>query len=176
MGANQCWTSLEKLFLSHNLIAEISSNIAQLTQLTNLDLSHNYIHILPHTDTWNCNRLVKLNLSHNKLVAISYQDRSNSLSSANAPGPTQNKDSVTQRLRHIWSRRPNPQLATAAQLTTTSLAPVDDVSRDLPYEMWSGSLHSLYLNSNNLECIPEKVGNLSALTRLDLSEWVLASI
>lgn len=171
MGTAQCWTSLEKLSLSHNLIAEISTNMSQLTQLTSLDVSHNHIHILPHTDAWNCGRLVKLNLSHNKLVSITHQERSTSVSQTTN---THNKESVTLKIRHMFKgqrARPSP----AAAITTT-LAPVDGVSRDLPYEMWASSLHSLYLNDNNLESIPEKLGNLSALTRLDLSKSVIYNI
>ena len=175
MGTAQCWTSLEKLILSHNLIAEISTNMTQLTQLTALDVSHNHIHILPHTDAWNCGRLVKLNLSHNKLVSISHQERSTSISQITN---THNKESVTLKIRHIFKgprTRPSPAAAAAAAITTT-LAPLDGVCRDLPYEMWSSSLHSLYLNDNNLESIPEKLGSLSALTRLELSKSVLYTI
>ena len=171
MGTAQCWTSLEKLSLAHNLVAEISTNMSQLTQLTSLDVSHNHIHILPHTDAWNCGRLVKLNLSHNKLVSISHEERSTSVSQTTN---THNKESVTLKIRHMFKgqrARPSP----AAAITTT-LAPVDGVCRDLPYEMWSSSLHSLYLNDNNLESVPEKLGNLSALTRLDLSKSVVYTI
>lgn len=169
MGAAQCWTSLEKLLLSHNLISEISSNMTQLTQLTMLDVSHNHIHILPHTDIWNCGRLLKLNLSHNKLVSISHQERSNTLSAGGAAATnTHNKERVTLKLRHIF-KAPRPRPSPVIPITTT-LAPNDGVCRDLPYEMWTSSLHSLYLNDNNLESIPDKLGNLSALTRLDLSK------
>lgn len=168
MGAAQCWTSLEKLFLSHNLIAEISNNMTQLTQLTALDVSHNHVHIMPHTDAWNCGRLVKLNLSYNRLVSISHQEKveSSPQAATNANKP----ESMTVRIRHIFrGSRARPSPATPI---TTTLAPLDGVCRDFPYEMWANSLHSLYLNDNNLESIPEKLGNLNALTRLDLSKYV----
>ena len=165
MGAAQCWTSLEKLSLSHNLISEISTNMTQLTQLTALDVSHNHIHIMPHTDAWNCGRLVKLNVSHNKLISISHPERSASLSQATS---THSKESVTFKFRQMFKgprTRPSPPAA-----VTTTLAPVDGICRDLPYEMWANSLHSLYLNDNDLESIPEKLGSFSALTRLDISK------
>ena len=164
MGAAQCWTSLEKLSLSHNLISEISTNMTQLTQLTALDLSHNHIHIMPHTDAWNCGRLNKLNLLHNKLVSISHQERSASLSQATN---THSKESVTFKFRQMF-KGPRTRPSPAAAITT--LAPVDGICRDLPYEMWACSLHSLYLSENDLESIPEKLGSLSALTRLDISK------
>lgn len=170
MGTAQCWTSLEKLFLSHNLISEISLNITQLTQLATLDVSHNHIHILPHTEAWNCGRLVKLNLSFNKLVSICNQEKPCSSSAATTAANTQNKESVTLKIRHMF-KGPRSRASPAVPVTTT-LAPVDGICRDLPYDMWSNSLHSLYLNDNILESIPEKLGNLSALTRLDLAKSV----
>ena len=125
MGTAQCWTSLEKLSLSHNLITEISTNMSQLTQLTSLDVSHNHIHVLPHMDAWNCGRLVKLNLSHNKLVSISHQERSASVSSVSQLANTHNKESVTLKIRHVFKeQRTRPSLAAAI---TTTLAPCPPV-------------------------------------------------
>ena len=41
--------------------------------------------------------------------------------------------------------------------------------RELPADLWSSSLQSLYLHNNRLKWLPSYLGKLSALTRLDIS-------
>ena len=73
IGATSYWTqSLERLFLSHNSIVDVSQNITELTHLTTLDLSHNKIRSLPPTSFWSGNRLNKLNLSFNQLNMLTH--------------------------------------------------------------------------------------------------------
>ena len=45
----------------------------------------------------------------------------------------------------------------------------DDQPRELPFELWTNCLQSLYLQSNQLKWLPDYVGKFSALTRLDIS-------
>ena len=60
--ATSFWApSLERLFLSHNNIIDVSQNITGLSLLTTLDLSHNKISNLPPASFWPGNRLDKLN-------------------------------------------------------------------------------------------------------------------
>ena len=73
-GAPNYWQlSLEHLYLAHNNIDAISTNITELTRLNVLNLSHNKIASLPTTCSWTCDRLTRLDLSHNDLTVISHR-------------------------------------------------------------------------------------------------------
>ena len=88
MGATSYWTqSLERLFLSHNNIFEISQNITELSHLTILDLSHNKIRTLPLTSCWSGNRLNKLNLSFNQLNMLTHLPESKAAASKLGAAP-----------------------------------------------------------------------------------------
>lgn len=63
---------LERLYLSHNEIDEISRNITELSHLTTLDLSHNHIHHLPPTKSWSNSRMTKLSLAYNQMVTLTH--------------------------------------------------------------------------------------------------------
>ena len=45
----------------------------------------------------------------------------------------------------------------------------DDQPKELPFELWSSCLQSLYLQSNQLRWLPDYLGKFAALTRLDIS-------
>ena len=45
----------------------------------------------------------------------------------------------------------------------------DDRPKELPVDLWSNCLQSLYLQSNHLKWLPDYVGKFAALTRLDIS-------
>jgi len=64
--------SLERLYLSHNKLMEISRNLTELSFLTTLDVSYNSIKFLPPTKDWTGSKMSKLNLSFNQLTAISH--------------------------------------------------------------------------------------------------------
>ena len=82
IGATSYWTqSLERLFLSHNSIVDVSQNITELSHLTTLDLSHNKIRSLPPTSFWSGNRLNKLNLSFNQLNMLTHLPESKAAAS-----------------------------------------------------------------------------------------------
>ena len=73
-GAPNFWQlSMEHLYLAHNKIDAISTNITELTRLNVLNLSHNKIASLPATSSWTCDRLTRLDLSHNALTVISHR-------------------------------------------------------------------------------------------------------
>ena len=88
IGATSYWTqSLERLFLSHNNISEVSQNITELSHLTILDLSHNKIRTLPLTSIWSGNRLNKLNLSFNQLSMLTNQPEAKATGSKGTAPP-----------------------------------------------------------------------------------------
>ena len=64
--------------------------------------------------------------------------------------------------------RGRPQHQAASPEPTSSEA-ADTQPRELPAELWSSSLQSLYLHSNRLKWLPGYLGKLGALTRLDIS-------
>lgn len=73
IGAASYWMhSLERLYLSHNKLAEISRNITELNYLTTLDLSNNMIKYLPPTKDWTGSKTSRVNLSYNQLTALSH--------------------------------------------------------------------------------------------------------
>ena len=45
----------------------------------------------------------------------------------------------------------------------------DDQPKELPVDLWSSCLQSLYLQSNQLRWLPDYLGKFAALTRLDIS-------
>ena len=45
----------------------------------------------------------------------------------------------------------------------------DDQPKELPFDLWSSCLQSLYLQSNQLRWLPDYLGKFAALTRLDIS-------
>ena len=51
----------------------------------------------------------------------------------------------------------------------TDIGPGDDLPRELPIDLWSSCLQSLYLQSNNVKWLPDYIGNFSGLARLDVS-------
>lgn len=65
---------MERLYLSHNKLVEISRNLTELTYLTVLDLSYNMIKYLPPTSDWTGSRVSKLNLSFNQLSRLSHDE------------------------------------------------------------------------------------------------------
>ncbi len=73
IGASNYWMhSLERLYLSHNKMTEISRNLTELNFLTTLDVSNNMIKYLPPTKDWTGSKISKLNLSYNQLTTISH--------------------------------------------------------------------------------------------------------
>lgn len=87
IGAANYWMhSLERLYLSHNRLTEISRNITELNNLTTLDLSNNVIKYLPLTSDWTGSRLSKLNVSFNQLTTLSH-DKENQLKSVKDQAP-----------------------------------------------------------------------------------------
>lgn len=45
----------------------------------------------------------------------------------------------------------------------------EDQPRELPCDLWGNCLQALYLQSNQLQWLPDYLGKLAALTRLDIS-------
>ena len=74
IGAANFWMhSLERLYLSHNDIVELTRSMTELSHLTVLDLAHNKIKFLPLTSHWTGSRINKLNLSYNLLCLLSHK-------------------------------------------------------------------------------------------------------
>lgn len=51
----------------------------------------------------------------------------------------------------------------------TDIGPGDDQPRELPSDLWSSCLQSLYLQNNNIKWLPDYIGSFSGLARLDVS-------
>lgn len=74
IGASTYWMhSLERLYLSHNELTEISRDIAELSHLNTLDLSYNRIEFLPLSSWWANSRMNKLSLAHNQLSYLTHE-------------------------------------------------------------------------------------------------------
>jgi leucine-rich repeat kinase 1 len=160
--ANNWMHSLERLHLAHNRFSQISRNITELTHLTVLDLSHNHISSLPPTSWWSVSRLMKLQLNHNRLEVLSHKnDQEKERTAAD-------NDRRSTAFRVFDALRGRPQHQAASPEPTSSEA-ADTQPRELPAELWSSSLQSLYLHSNRLKWLPGYLGKLGALTRLDIS-------
>lgn len=72
-SANYWMHCLERLYLSHNELDEISRNITELAHLTTLDLSHNRICTLPPTSAWTNTKMNRISLAHNNLATLTHQ-------------------------------------------------------------------------------------------------------
>lgn len=48
---------------------------------------------------------------------------------------------------------------------------MDDIPRELPVELWSGCLQSLFLQSNKIKFLPDYIGGFTGLARLDISGY-----
>eukprot|EP00731_Ephydatia_muelleri_P016582 Em0009g1006a len=152
IGASNYWMhTLERLYLSKNQLKEISRSITELSHITVLDLSSNQIQTLPPTNSWTGTRLNKLNLSHNQLVLLTHKPDSS------APSPPQ-RISIIERL--------TGKVNTVAPPLTSVM---DDIPRELPVELWSGCLQSLFLQSNKIKFLPDYIGGFTGLARLDIS-------
>ena len=74
IGASTYWMhSLERLYLSHNELTEISRDITELSHLNTLDLSYNRIEYLPLSSWWANARMNKLSLAHNQLMRLTHE-------------------------------------------------------------------------------------------------------
>lgn len=49
------------------------------------------------------------------------------------------------------------------------LPPIDEQPRELPAELWNCCLQSLFLQGNQIKWLPDYLGKLSGLQRLDIS-------
>ncbi len=47
--------------------------------------------------------------------------------------------------------------------------PSDDTPRELPVDKWNMTLQSLYLQNNQIRFLPDYIGQLIGLSRLDVS-------
>ena len=59
-----------------------------------------------------------------------------------------------------------PQPTPAAHQDTP---PGDDIPRELPTDLWKPCLQSLYLQGNQIKFLPDSIGDLDGLARLDIS-------
>ena len=98
-GSASYWMHcLERLYLSHNEIEEISRNITELSHLTTLDLSHNHIRYLPLTKAWSNNRMNKLSLAYNQLTTLTHNSEDDQTYTRTGTRPV-SKDSDRNRAR-----------------------------------------------------------------------------
>ncbi len=50
-----------------------------------------------------------------------------------------------------------------------STPPVDKQPRELPFELWNSCLQSIFLQGNQIKWLPDYLGKLGGLQRLDIS-------
>ena len=160
IGAASYWMhTLEKLFLSNNRITEISKNVAGLNHLTTLDLSSNMIAALPPTEYWTGQRLSMLNLADNRLTLLSH-----------TPPPAKDRSSssegkrLSSKFKYLFNtnKKPSKEEAKVA-------VPAESKPRELPASLWASCLHSLRLENNNIEFLPDYFGSFTNLTMLNIS-------
>lgn len=54
--------------------------------------------------------------------------------------------------------------------SSNAAQPSDGLARELPVEKWNTSLQSLYLQNNKISFLPDYIGQLVGLSRLDISK------
>nr|KAG5709901.1 hypothetical protein BaRGS_029943 [Batillaria attramentaria] len=157
---------LEEVFLSHNELSEVCSELLHLTAMTRLELSHNCLVRLkshPSTETspgpkkvmWQCSNLATLNLSHNQLDLLT-----NEICGC----------SVLKKLNIS-----NNRLCSLPSPWACNLESLDASHNTLERfpssteQFWSGSLTSLSLHHNSLDQLGENILKLGTLEKLDVS-------
>lgn len=147
-GAPNYWQlSLEHLYLAHNNIDAISTNITELTRLNVLNLSHNKIASLPTTSSWTCDRLTRLDLSHNDLTVISHRAMVDQHFPKQIPdGPGRRAGGGGGFLRLFTGKRAGS--TSSPQDLPSGDRSGDGTEQDLPHEKWGKCLQVLSLNNN----------------------------
>ena len=70
-----------------------------------------------------------------------------------------------------FMRRPLPKTASTRPSNYSVSKEVPDTEpRELPVDKWAGTLQSLLLQNNNIRFLPDYMGGLSVLARLDISK------
>lgn len=66
----------------------------------------------------------------------------------------------------MFKKKTKPKIA-----SPPAVANVPDANpRELPFETWSNTLQSLYLQNNNIQFLPNYLGNFTSMARLDVSQ------
>ncbi|XP_041364920.1 leucine-rich repeat serine/threonine-protein kinase 1-like isoform X2 [Gigantopelta aegis] len=143
VSAEEFWSdSLKILRIDHNELDEISESIVKLSELKELHASHNKIERLPEVESWDCRRLIILDLGDNKLGV-----------------PLSNEQ-----VQRITRRAPK---TLANMLPWKSNAQEKRKALDLP-RFLGDCLQYLSLANNNLSSIPDSVNHLFNIIQLNV--------
>eukprot|EP00731_Ephydatia_muelleri_P005646 Em0002g1822a len=177
-GENVIWecSNLLNLDASHNQLTHIPSGIFSLPELTELSLAYNLLQRLPGDPeyvteevianmNWTCQKLKKLNLSHNHLKAL--PDNFRDLANLSVLTVSHNNlDSLP--LSCCWGSVRLVHLdASNNQLT--------DLPSGAP-SYWMHTLEKLFLAKNSITEISKNITELSHLTTLDLSDNAIETL
>ena len=69
-------------------------------------------------------------------------------------------------LRVLFRRKGRPR---PTQVEHQDTGPGDEQPRELPVELWGNCLQGIHLQGNQIMWLPDYLGSLSGLTRLDIS-------
>ncbi|KAK3595142.1 hypothetical protein CHS0354_028574 [Potamilus streckersoni] len=135
--------TLKNLQINNNLLEEINESIVRLQVLVDLNASKNKIERLPSPDTWDCNQLYMLDLSHNLLGSL-------------------NQDLLSPTVRSPFEKlvRRNKKKFSVN---------FEDRQLSFPKSL-SHCLHELNLKDNNLDSVPDGICHLLSLETLNISK------